>query len=126
MIFPQLNLNGTSADALVEQTAHARRALTNALHILQEAEPHRRDYFTAALGAYGDAREEHVNRLKKIQSVLDDLQQIEMNVRGQRDERREQQRHEEATLCIYCSERPTSGTHDPYCGPQCAIDAQKD
>ena len=44
-----------------------------------------------------------------------------------RDKREQElQDSEVPQFCIYCNRRPVDWEHSPYCGPECAIDAEMD
>ena len=73
---PQVNLNGTSKESLMEQVRNAADACYNLQAQLADMRPHGRDYQTAPEGAYQRARSEHDAREAKVQSVLDDLHAI--------------------------------------------------
>lgn len=87
-IFPIVNLNGTSAESLIEDTLRAIRALRLALTKMGEAHPHGRDYQVHG-GAMllASAIQDHESRLKRVQSVIDELTAIAEDVDRQRMER---------------------------------------
>lgn len=77
MTAPTIHLNGTSGPVLIEQNRAARVALRTALDVLQEARPHGRDYYTQAAGAYERAKDEHLDRMRRLESIIDELEEIE-------------------------------------------------
>lgn len=72
--FPQVNINGTSKDALLKQSMKAYHAVTAAVEALCEGAPHGRDYQTLPAGSYEQARAEHYLRLSKLESVKAELE----------------------------------------------------
>lgn len=84
MQFPQLNINGTSQTALIEQYESTAAAMVKAIDALRNAAPHGRDYQTLPAGAYMQAKKEHDARIAALQSVYDDLMDIVINVSEQR------------------------------------------
>jgi len=82
---PIINLNGTSADELMNQNIEAAEALRAAILALQKAAPHGRDYQTAMNDEYKQARAEHQARLVILNSVLDQIVSIGSDIHGQRD-----------------------------------------
>lgn len=71
VIVPNVNLNGTSKEELVNQRRAARDALRKALSRLCEMRPHGRDYFD--LNELRDAQIMHEARIKKVNEILDEL-----------------------------------------------------
>lgn len=84
--FPTVNINGTSRDALVIDYSAALHALEVAMFRLEAVEPHARDY-QLAMERYAVARREHLDRVRKLRSVSDELMAILEHV-GIADERR--------------------------------------
>lgn len=72
---PTVHLNGTSKEALLDQISDALAALAEAHSKLSAAAPNARDYYMQGL-AFGRALSQHVGRVKKIQSVIAELQAI--------------------------------------------------
>ena len=68
MITPQLNLNGSSADDLIEPRLKADRLLADVLEALSQAVPHGRDYPGNKTACIAD-REEHYDRIKAIKTI---------------------------------------------------------
>ena len=73
---PHLNPNGTTPKELLQQQVDAMQALIRAIEKLRAAAPHARDYQTAAPGAFCVAQQEHTDRIKRIESVTRELDQI--------------------------------------------------
>ena len=76
MIAPRIHLNGTSADALTTELEQAVSALRKALDAMQEAAPNGRDYYTISADAYAQAAREHNERIKRVESVIVELETI--------------------------------------------------
>lgn len=71
---PTVHVNGTSARALKEQLHDAYKAVTAARDALRAAAPHGRDYYVQPdPQAYQWAREAHIERLRKLETVADEL-----------------------------------------------------
>ena len=88
---PQVNLNGTSGDALLEAHRAALDALRNGLHFLRENAPHGRDYQTLPAGALARAQREHAARVRLVQSVFEEVEALTIGVSdqvSQREQRR--------------------------------------
>ncbi len=69
MMIPTIHLNGTGADALVDQLADATTALLDAERVLHAAAPNARDYYPQGPDAFRLATQEHVSRLERLRSV---------------------------------------------------------
>ena len=82
MITPQLNLNGSSADDLIEPRLKADRLLADVLEALSQAVPHGRDYPGNAVACIAD-REEHYDRIKAIRALQDILIQEALAIKEQ-------------------------------------------
>lgn len=77
---PTVHLNGTSREELQNQLQEAIWATENAIRKLANAAPNGRDYYPQGQNAWGRANDEHVARLGKLQSVVDDLEQIALAI----------------------------------------------
>lgn len=72
--FPQVNLNGTSQPALVQQYQRAYDKLREAIDAFADAHPHGRDYQTLPDGSYDAAAHEfreHLLALDKAQAYVE-------------------------------------------------------
>ena len=85
---PVLNLNGTSAETLLEEYQDAYSAILKALRVVQQVTVNGRDYQTAPHGTYEKARAEHLARLEKLQSIVLDFSAIIQDVQDQEDARK--------------------------------------
>lgn len=68
---PVINLNGTSAGALLEQANEVKSYLINAQAAMRLARPHGRDYQTAEAGAFELARVQFKVQEGSLQRVVD-------------------------------------------------------
>jgi len=89
VLLPQVHLNGTSRGELRRQTRAAILAIDTAYGELQRAAPHGRDFYTipgfAEFEAIEIASREHEGRLRALESVLRDLQEIEEHLMKEGD-----------------------------------------
>jgi hypothetical protein len=72
MIRPTLNINGSSADDLVNPRLKAMDHLMDAIEALKQAAPNGRDYPGDYDGCHAD-REEHYSRLAKLRALREEL-----------------------------------------------------
>ena len=81
MITPTLNINGSSADDLIQPRRDAYAALQAAIKALQQAAPNGRDY------AHNDQcvadRAAHYARLKTLDAIAAELVAEAVNIKGQ-------------------------------------------
>lgn len=73
---PTIHMNGTSRDALFDETANALGALRDALRAMGDAGPNARDYYPQGEGAFTEARNEHEARIRKVREVMAELEAI--------------------------------------------------
>ncbi len=85
---PTIHLNGTSADALIEQLTGAGGALRAAIRALDEAAPNARDYYVQGADAYAKASREHLSRVERVRAVLDEVYEINESLADAHDEQR--------------------------------------
>lgn len=76
MMLPTVHLNGTSREALLEQTRTAYGAVQDALEAVAQAAANARDYYVQGPDAYNTARREHDERLDRLRSVMTELMYI--------------------------------------------------
>lgn len=79
LIAPVINLNGTSAEELIEQHATAREAVLAAMKAMQARGPNGRDYQTAPTGALRIALHQH----NVWMSQLDDMAMAMLEIASQ-------------------------------------------
>jgi len=85
---PVINLNGSSAQTLVEEYKAAYTAIRVAYEAVQQVTVHGRDFQTAPEGTYEKARAEQTARLTKLQEVEDDMAELARLVQQQVDARK--------------------------------------
>lgn len=73
VMLPLVHLNGTSRDALVEMYDKADRALRDALYALDDASPNARDYYPYGDKSFKDAADQHIDRIRRVKSVIDEI-----------------------------------------------------
>lgn len=83
---PIINLNGTSAENLIEEYKTAYLAVRAAVDALRQVTVHGRDFQTAPEGTYEKARAEQVARLEKLRQVEDELVSLACDIQTQVDE----------------------------------------
>lgn len=91
LALPTIHLNGTSADNLKEGWERAYSAIGEAKRALQETVPNMRDYAN-----FEKARNEHFERLQKLESVRQELVALCEGVDAQLEEGDQVQRAENA------------------------------
>ncbi|HEX4173965.1 MAG TPA: hypothetical protein VHY82_15965 [Acetobacteraceae bacterium] len=77
LVMPTVNLNGTSAKALLRLNMTALEAVQLAIEELNQAAPHGRDYDRPT---YSEARRQHDERLAKLDAVRIELEAICLHV----------------------------------------------
>ena len=78
---PTVHLNGTSRARLLGGYCDAATAVRAAQDALSaDAAPNARDYYTQSDGAFADANREHVERIRLLQNVIDDLNERALHV----------------------------------------------
>jgi hypothetical protein len=80
MIHPTVHLNGTSKKELLNQWRAIYLALATARDTLRESGPNGRDYYPQGPDAIRTAETEHCERLAKIESVMEDLDELSLRV----------------------------------------------
>ena len=76
IMLPTIHMNGTSLAALREANDKAHTAVLDAIGVLAEAAPNGRDYYPQSPDALYRAQNEHYDRVKRLQSVAKELEQI--------------------------------------------------
>ena len=85
---PTVHLNGTGAESLAKDNREASAAIRAAIDAVGRATPNARDYYVQESGADLEAMREHVSRLGRLESVLDEIDAIRMAVWRQDAERK--------------------------------------
>ena len=88
MMKPTVHLNGSAGQNLIDENKAAAVAVKRAIEAVQAAAPNARDYYVQDDSAYQRARDEHVARLKALDTVLAELTEIYIDVRSQLDARK--------------------------------------
>jgi hypothetical protein len=73
---PAIDLNGTSPVELLEQHELAIAGLWSAISTLAATAPNARHYQARKPGAFQQAQAEHRDRLARLESVMDELEQL--------------------------------------------------
>lgn len=76
MMIPTVHLNGTSREQLLEGYVSAITALDTALDKLLQTAPNGRDYYVQDGDAWRVANAEHLNRMRALHAVREELSQI--------------------------------------------------
>jgi hypothetical protein len=76
LMIPTVHMNGTSRKELADQLEHAVRAIDTAMEAMREACPHDRDYYLQGPTAGPAAREQHRNRLRRLEAVQAEIYTI--------------------------------------------------
>lgn len=82
MIHPTIHINGTSKNELLEQWNNAYGALIDARRALTNAAPNGRDYYPQGLSAITTAVAEHEARVFKIDSILNEIENLRERATG--------------------------------------------
>lgn len=80
MTIPTISIGGSTKTSLLNDICNARNTLDDAHKALRVCCPHPRDYQLAQDGDYGRAREEHLDRLHRLQSVYEELEQLAIQI----------------------------------------------
>lgn len=76
MQVPTVHLNGTSKEGLVKPLAEAYDAIDLAYDALKRTAPNGRDYYPQGDGALVQAGAEHMDRLRRLDAIKEELQQL--------------------------------------------------
>ena len=76
IIVPVVNLNGSSADSLIQGYADALDALRDAIAAMRQITPHGRDYQTEERTVLIGAQNQHEARLQALDNIYRELQFI--------------------------------------------------
>jgi hypothetical protein len=80
LTLPTVHLNGTSRQALLDGYTHALAAIQAAQQALQQAAPNGRDYYPQGNHTINRATEEHVDRLRRLESIQRELNALALHV----------------------------------------------
>ena len=73
LIAPRVNLNGDTKQSLQQSLIDACHAIKEAQAKLRDTAPNARNFYVIGTDAYSRARNEHMDRAERLQSVYDDL-----------------------------------------------------
>ena len=73
---PTVHVNGTAYEVLLEQHLNAASTVRKAIEALGQAAPNGRDYYPQGPAAIRAAMEQHVQRVRRLQSVYDELERM--------------------------------------------------
>lgn len=79
---PTIHLNGTNRAQLLEGYMKAYDALQEAYRCLKETAPNGRDYYVQGFGAFDRAADEHLDRVRAIDDVINQLAEICLAIEG--------------------------------------------
>jgi len=82
-ITPTIHLNGTSKADLLEGYLDVLAAGRDLREALCKAAPNGRDYYPQGTQAYTDAAADHMARLKRLESIIKEIEQIATAVSDQ-------------------------------------------
>jgi len=85
LMVPSVHINGTPYPELFNPVCNAGVAVREAIEALQETAPHGRDYYLQGNEALQKATSEHLARLEKLQSVLQELQDLAEGISENRE-----------------------------------------
>ena len=88
LTFPTIHLNGSSGMQLQEDLLHAANAIYEAREKLNQCAPHGRDYYVQGDEALQLAQEQFNDRVKKLNSIYEELYAIYNNIQEQVDARK--------------------------------------
>jgi len=80
MILPTIHLNGTSKANLIDALCTASVALDAAYSALKQTAPNGRDYYPQGAEALGKAIFEHMDRLRRLDVIKDEIDQLTMAI----------------------------------------------
>jgi hypothetical protein len=77
---PSIHLNGTGRQELFRGYYNAVTALHAAVEAVQATAPHARDYYVQGSDAYTVANRQHLDRLRRIEAIRTEIQDIALAV----------------------------------------------
>lgn len=85
MMVPVVHLNGTPADRLIEDLCNAHYAIRQAYDELKKCAPNGRDYYVhAEQDALKIATNEHLDRLRRLDSVMQEVSTLAEAISAQK------------------------------------------
>jgi hypothetical protein len=86
MQFPLVHNNGSDPRKLIEGFLEASKAVGKALELVEQCQPHARDYHVQSTEAMVEASKEHVARVQALIDIRTELMALTENVQDQVDE----------------------------------------
>lgn len=83
LAIPMIHTNGTSKHRLVEELTDAVEAIEAAYQAIKQTAPNGRDYYPFGPDAFNAATNQHQNRLRKIDEVRNELEQLIAGIESQ-------------------------------------------
>jgi hypothetical protein len=80
LIVPAVHLNGTGKNDLLDALEKAYRACNDAYDALRQTAPNGRDYYVYGPDAYSRARDEHLQRMRAIDTVVKELEGLAIGI----------------------------------------------
>lgn len=80
MTLPTIHLNGSGPARLLAELIDASAALSGALAALKRGAPNARDYYPQGPGAYQAAADEHMDRMRRVAAVQDEIDALAQHV----------------------------------------------
>jgi hypothetical protein len=76
MTIPTIHPNGTSRDTLIDALCAASSALDKAYAALKQTAPNGRDYYPQGADAMDSATREHMDRLRRVDVIKDEIDEL--------------------------------------------------
>lgn len=77
---PTIHLNGTSKEDLLGQFSSSYTAVKDAVRVLCRNAPYGRDYYPQGIGSYESARDQHNDRVARLEAVANEIEQLGLAV----------------------------------------------
>lgn len=82
---PTIHMNGTAASELANQWILVYHKANDTIDALKQAEPNGRDYYVQGAGAIGEALEDQMSLLRRVQGVADEAERVLLDLMDQDD-----------------------------------------
>lgn len=80
MQLPTIHLNGTSKSSLLDALSEASNYLDAAYDKLKLCAPNGRDYYPQGPAAFTQADKEHMDRLRRLDAIKDEVDKLTMAI----------------------------------------------
>jgi hypothetical protein len=84
---PTIHLNGTSKQSLIDALCEASNKLNDAYEAMKQTAPNGRDYYPQGPDALRAATDEHMDRLRRLDAVKTEIDQLAMAIDEQGKDR---------------------------------------